>query len=74
MSMSKREAEERVCANLRALVGVQGVSRKDIAHYIGVSPVTVSRWLNGRCPHVGWIVRICGVIGVEPARVFEGVR
>ncbi|MBP5602309.1 MAG: helix-turn-helix transcriptional regulator [Treponema sp.] len=46
----------------------KGMKQKDLADALGVSEVTVSRWLGGeRNPSMGTVEKIANVLGTTPA-------
>jgi transcriptional regulator with XRE-family HTH domain len=61
------KASQSIAAQLRAVVAVQGILKKDLAEKSGVAVNTLSRYLNGhRDIPVPAFMQICKSLGVDP--------
>ena len=46
------------------------ISQKELAEKMGVSPVSVNKWLNGGAIEVAKIPQLCNVLGITPNELF----
>lgn len=49
-------------AELRALIGLWGMERRQFADFLGVSQRSVYAWLSGRTPVPLWVLRFLSVV------------
>ena len=67
--------EERFGQNLRRLRTAAGLSQEQLAERSGIHPTAVSRIERAvRDPRLKTILRLAKAVGVEPARLFDGIR
>lgn len=60
--------------NIKALLEERGMSQRELAEMIGVTNVTMSRWINGqRQPTAYALLRISRVFGKSVEELMEGV-
>ncbi len=58
--------------NLNRLLKETGSSQKNLAIYVGTSPVTVNDWIKGRkVPRAANIDKICKYFGVEQEKLLK---
>lgn len=61
-----------VCNNFNRLIDSCGMTKRDIAHQMGVSESTLQRWKNGvSCPEIPNLERLAEVIHIDPIEFFK---
>ena len=58
---------------IKALMKQKGISQADMADIIGVTHVTVHRWMNGtRIPTIEYVERMANVLEMKIGLVYKG--
>lgn len=68
MSLDPHEIGRRI----KSARDAAGLTQLDLALKANVSPSTITRWEAGKLPPVRELVRLSGVLGVEPGYLVEG--
>lgn len=64
-------SQEKISFMLNELIKKQKIiSQKDLANKIGVSPVSVNKWLNGGSIEVDKIPLLCEILKITPNDLF----
>jgi transcriptional regulator with XRE-family HTH domain len=73
--MSAKKKEDVYILNIRNLMKEKNIKVFEIAAILKVTSNTVSNWLNGNNPMpVHQLIKICDVLKVDYASIFENVR
>ena len=65
------ETLEKIAFTLNDLIkNKKIISQKELAERMGVSPVSVNKWLNGGAIEVAKIPQLCNVLGITPNELF----
>lgn len=66
------KTSQSIAAQLRAVVAVNGILKKDLAEKSGLAVNTLSRYLNGhRDIPVSAFMQICQALGVDPGALLN---
>ncbi|WP_082123951.1 helix-turn-helix transcriptional regulator [Arthrobacter sp. YC-RL1] len=66
------KTSQSIAAQLRAVVAVKGILKKDLAEKSGLAVNTLSRYLNGhRDIPVSAFMQICQALGVDPGALLN---
>lgn len=65
------ETLEKIAFTLNDLIkNKKLISQKELAERMGVSPVSVNKWLNGGAIEVTKIPQLCNILGITPNELF----
>lgn len=66
------KASQSIAAQLRAVIAVKGILKKNLADKSGLAVNTLSRYLNGhRDIPVSAFLQICSALGVDPGALLN---
>ena len=61
-----RDVRERLRSRIEAVIDRSDMSRREVADYLGVSPMAVYNWINGKnAPDLDTLIKICDLFNVS---------